>query len=308
MKIGVTGGFGFIGSWVVEELILRGYEPVVYDIKGRLVESVETFVGDMRDEVSLTEFAARVDGIIHLAGVLGTQETITNPRPAVLSNIHGGMNFLEAITQYEIPGVYIGVGNHWMQNAYSISKTTVERLSHMYRNERGTRINQVRCVNAYGPRQVASAPFGPSKVRKVMPALICRALTSKPIEIYGNGEQISDCVYVKNVAEALVTALKCAIDGVVFDNIIEVGPENHTTVNEIAEAVARLSSEVTGLPPVDIIHLPMRPGEIPNARVVADVSTLNLIGLDVDDFIDLNDGISRTVEWFNQNKGVTWFA
>src|ERR1044071_8690835 len=116
-KIGVTGGAGFIGSHVIDELLDRGYVPVVFDHhRNRLdldlvQDTVEVFLGDVRDATAMTEFAAHVDGIIHLAAVLGTQETVLNPRPAAESNLMGGLNFLEAITQYHIPGVYIAVGN-----------------------------------------------------------------------------------------------------------------------------------------------------------------------------------------------------
>ena len=87
---------------------------------------------------------------------------------------------LQAAAQYDLPGVYIGVGNHWMNNTYSISKTQVERFVDMYNTERGTRVNIVRVVNAYGPRQLAAHPYGPGKVRKITPAFICRALRDEP--------------------------------------------------------------------------------------------------------------------------------
>ena len=127
-KVGVTGGNGFIGQYVVRELQSRGYEPVVFDHHDRREGNVELFVGDVRDDVAMTEFAAHVDGIIHLAAVLGTQETIENPRPAALSNLEGGLNFLEACAQYDIPGVYIAVGNWWMNNPYSITKNMISVL------------------------------------------------------------------------------------------------------------------------------------------------------------------------------------
>src|SRR5215217_4756458 len=99
-KVGVTGGMGFIGRYVVEELQDNGLVPVIFDhhrrSPGEYDRDVEVFFGDVRDETAMTEFAAHVDGMIHLAAVLGTQETIHNPRPAALSNLMGGLNFLEA--------------------------------------------------------------------------------------------------------------------------------------------------------------------------------------------------------------------
>ena len=149
--IAITGISGFIAGHVAEECIKRGYKVIGLDHIKREAheypEGVEVFLGDMRDEAAMMELAAHSDGIIHLAGVLGTQECINNPLPAIDSNIKGGLNFLEACNQYDIPGVNICVGNYWMQNTYSISKNMIERLCYIYNNERGGKINQVRTVN-----------------------------------------------------------------------------------------------------------------------------------------------------------------
>lgn len=309
MKVGITGGNGFIGRAVVAELRRHGDEPIVFDTRGRGDEfamDIQSICGDVRDDVAMTELAAHVDGIIHLAAVLGTQETITNPRPAVLSNITGGLNFLEAITQYQIPGVNICVGNHWMENSYSISKTAVERLGRMFVTERATLLNQVRVVNAYGPGQSAAPPFGAAKVRKIMPAFICRALAGMPIEVYGDGSQISDCVFIDDVARALVSALHRAAGHVVFDGTVEVGPYFHSTVLDVATIVADEVSRLQGTKPAEIVHLPMRPGEQTGRPVVADTSTLAWVCMSAAELVPLRDGIGRTVEYFMSTEGRSW--
>ena len=161
-KILVTGGAGFIGSYVVERLLAKGYKVVVFDHSSpglvtlaHTMKGVEFFHGDIMDEVAVTEAAAHVDGIIHLAAVLGTQETIANPRPAAKTNILGGLNVLEAAVQYDLPVVYAGVGNHWMREegagTYTITKTAVEDFVRMFNKFRGARVSVVRPVNAYGP-------------------------------------------------------------------------------------------------------------------------------------------------------------
>jgi len=222
MKVGVTGGNGFIGTYVCEELVARGNEPVVFDHRSRTHDpGWEVMLGDIRDATAMVELAAHCDGIIHLAAVLGTQETIQNPRPAAETNMIGGLNFLEAVAQHDLPGVYICVGNHWMNNSYSISKTAVERFVRMFNADRGTRVNNVRVVNAYGPRQLAAAPFGSGKVRKITPAVVCRALSGMPVELYGGGNQISDMVWVGDVARGLVSALEIAAQGKILDHVVE---------------------------------------------------------------------------------------
>lgn len=307
MKIGITGGAGFIGGYVVDVALARGHDVVVFDPRGQLPDpkirdwrKIERRLGDVRDATAVTELAAHVDGIIHLAACLGTQETIQNPRPAAETNIVGGLNVLEACAQYRIPGVYIGVGNHWMNNTYSISKTTVERFVHMFNAERGTAVNIVRLVNAYGPRQSVAAPFGPAKVRKIVPSFVARALTGNPIEVYGDGSQVSDMVHVHDGAFALVRALEEAADWFVFDRPVEVGPVKSATVLEVAENISAIASAITGNL-ADIVHLPMRPGETVGTPVTADTSTLSLVGMKPEELTDLDRGLFDTVAWYAEN-------
>lgn len=308
-KVGVTGGMGFIGRYVVEELQNKGYVPVILDhhqrSSGEYPTEVEVFLGDVNDEVAMTEFAAHVDGMIHLAAVLGTQETVKNPVPAARSNLLGGLNFLEGVAQYKIPAVYIAVGNWWMNNPYSITKNMIERFSHMYNADRGCRVNIVRAVNAYGPRQLAAEPFAHGKVRKITPALICRALSGIPMELYGGGVQISDMVYVADVAKALVLALEKANAGVVFDRAIEIGSVEHTTILQVAQLVEELCVE-DGYPPVGIKVVPMRPGETVGTPVTADTDTLALIDFPPWQLVPLREGLTRTIGYFMETEGTAW--
>lgn len=308
MRVGVTGGAGFIGGHVVDVLLERGHEPVVFDHLGRRSHTyTEIMLGDTRDDVAVTELAAHVGGIIHLASVLGTQETVANPRPAVMTNVISGMNVFEAGVQYDLPVVNIAVGNHGFSNPYSASKTCVETLGHMYVRDRGLRLNQIRLVNAYGPRQSVAAPYGTSKVRKIMPAFVCRALTGAPVEIYGDGLQVSDMVWVRDGALALVLALEAAAAGTVVPTVMECGPDEHTTVLETAELVIAEAEKLTGNRS-EIVHLPMRPGETPGAHVTADPSTLAPIGMTAADLKPLGEGVAETLEWYAQHWLPQWRA
>lgn len=272
----VTGGNGFIGRHVCRRLAVQGHQPVVFDRQAHTTGPA--ILGDIRDAAAVTEAAAHVNGIIHLAGVLGTQETIRNPRPAAETNLLGGLNVLEAACQYDLPLVYIAVGNWWMQNAYSITKTATERFCKMYRTDRNLNVSVVRAMNAYGPGQSLAAPWGPSKVRKIMPAFICRALTDQPIEIYGDGLQIMDMVYVTDVAETLVDALGT-------NNDWDCGTGRATTVLDIAEEVVRQVGKG------HIEHLPMRPGEHAASVVVADPDKMLRPAA-----VSLEDGTRETIE------------
>lgn len=294
MKVLVTGGAGFIGSYVCEDLYDYGHDPLVLDTHGGPAQRPwETLLGDIRDRTAVTEAMAHSDAWIHLAGVLGTQETILNPWPAAETNILGGINVLEAAAQYKLPGVCIAVGNHWMNNTYSITKTTIERFCDMYRRERGLPVTVVRALNAYGPRQSVAAPYGTSKVRKIMPAFICRALTGAPIEVYGDGTQVMDMIHVNDVARVLTDALNYTAENGGADHILEAGTGRRTTVNDIAEAVA------FNVPGTEVTHVPMRPGEPDHSVVLGDPATLEFMGPRY--LTTLEDGVRDTVEWFREN-------
>lgn len=301
---GVTGGQGFIGSYVRRELLARGHEVVVFDRHPHteMAPGETFFLGDIRDETSVVELAAHVEGIIHLAAVLGTQETIGNPRPSAETNIRGSLNVFEAANQYGLPVVYAGVGNAFMRDlgtgSYTISKTAAEDYARMFNAYRDGRITIVRPVNAYGPGQSIAAPYGTSKVRKIMPSLSCRALTGAPIEVYGDGTQVSDCVYVADVARTFVAALEHTAAHGPTEKPVECGPLESLTVNDIARLVAEEATRYTGREPVAIKHIPMRPGEVPNAVVSSDTSTLQQIGMTAADFVPLDEGIHHTVRYY----------
>lgn len=304
MKVLVTGGNGFIGSHVVKTLLEQGHEPVVFDRHIRKAPpGCELILGDVRDATAVTEAVAHVEGVIHLAAVLGTQETINNPRPAAETNVLGALNVFEAVAEYELPAAYAAVGNYWMENTYSISKTCAERFARMFNQERGTRIAVVRALNAYGPGQSVAAPFGPSKVRKIGPAFICRALAGQPIEIYGDGTQVMDMIHVRDVADVFVRALEVGPhpEGIPY----EAGTGRPTTVLEIAEIIAR-DVEAKINDQVKIEHLPMRPGEPEHSIVLGDPETLRPLYQGFPVLRTLEDSIPEVVDFYGENVGVLW--
>jgi UDP-glucose 4-epimerase len=338
MKIAITGGKGFIGSYVVEQLKANGHSVVIFDHRGKVGANTEEWMlGDVRDEAAVMELAAHVDGIIHLAAVLGTVETIKRPIPAAVTNLIGTLNVFEAASHYNLPVVFAAVGNaNIARGTYCITKSASERFVEMYREDRGLRVTSVRPMNAYGPRQSAPEPYAPAKVRKIVPSFICSALSGDPIRVYGDGSQISDSVYVGDVAKVFVRALEAAAQNIVPNHPIDVGNENPSSVLDVANAVIEM------VPGATIETVPMRAGEpfggpmatqdkllkvveavrlanpdldpIHIRRVVrelgtvvsADINTLKAIDLDASSFKPLSEGIAETVAWFKANDGVTW--
>lgn len=285
-KILVTGGMGFIGSHVVQNLLNKGYKPIIFDHKmSEYPKGCDFVLGDVKSYTDVAEAVAMSDGVIHLAGVLGTQETIREPEPAVETNILGGLNVFKAIEHYKVKGVYIAVGNHWMNNSYSITKTTAERFAFMFNKERGTKIAVVRGLNAYGEGQKDKP------VKKIMPNFIIPALEDREIEVYGDGEQVMDMIYVKDLADILVRAV--TEDHGVYDKVFEAGTGVKTTVNDIANEVIKVVGKGK------IKHLPMRPGEPENSVVVGDPETLKLLyGGIIPQLTPLTEGIENAVAYF----------
>jgi len=307
VKILVTGASGFIGGYVVENLLGRGHDVLALDrLRGpRRLHKAEGssaavwhYLGDVRDATAVTEAVALSDGVIHLAGVLGTAETIDNPLPAIESNILGSLNIFQACRQHRKRCAYITVGNWFMHSAYAITKTTAENLAWMFNQEHSTEIAVVRALNAYGPRQKA-AP-----VRKIVPNFVLPALRGEAITIYGDGESIMDMVWVGDVAEVLVRALleehgrfrfepePYAVNPVKF----EAGTGRRTTVN----AVAQMVIEAVGTGTVQ--HLPMRRGEPQHSVVLGDPETLRpLYDGAVPALRTLEDGLRDTVGWYRKH-------
>lgn len=280
MNVLVSGGAGFIGQHVVRALEDANHHPIIFDRHNHA--DVDVFLGDILNADSVDQAAGHADAIIHLAGVLGTQETIQVPHPAVHTNIVGALHVFDAAQHYDLPLVNIAVGNWWMDNPYSISKNCAERLARMYRTEHGLTVANVRVMNAYGPRQVPCTPFGPSKVRKIAPAFICRALTGQPVEIYGDGSQVMDMIYVEDVADSLVQAVGENAD-------YECGTARPTTVRDIAEQVVATVGQG------EIVFVPMRPGEPEQSTVIADSEKVLRPAK-----VTLEDGIGRTVDWYSR--------
>ncbi|GAG40582.1 unnamed protein product, partial [marine sediment metagenome] len=236
-----------------------------YNIPGQFPYDVERFVGDIRDYEAVQEAVNKVDYVVNLAGILGTQETIRKPIPSIQTNIVGTLNVLEAMVPnafHEVQGVQIGVGNYWMNNSYSITKSTAIRFCKMYNKENGTKMGMVRALNAYGRNQKHKP------VRKIIPTFVVKALRGEDIEVYGDGEQIMDMVHVTDVAKVLLDV--ATGDNVDYQRVYEAGTGRKTTVNWIAEQVIKAAGTKSQL-----VHIPMRPGEPKGSVVLGDPSTLD---------------------------------
>ena len=251
MNVLVTGSAGFIGGWVRDALHRDGHTMIPFD-GGRDVRDPH-IVAKVIDE-------DHADAVINLAGVLGTAETFGDgERHAADVNIIGAVTIFDAAARAGIPVVQIGTGHKGQPNPYAITKGAAEDLALARAQWKGERISVVRAYHAYGPGQKPFPPHGPSRVRKIIPSFICRALTRMPLEVNGDGTQLIDLVHVADVADVLVAAI-----GGPYGTVTEAGTGKATSAYSAAtEVINRCGG------PSQIVHVPMRDGEPEGTAVVA---------------------------------------
>lgn len=290
MRVLVTGGNGFIGSHVVDNLLKKGHQVTVFDRFGKPPvewKGVFQYKGDIKDGEAVMDAVLHHDAVIHLAGLLGTSEAVNTPFEAVDVNVRGSLNVFESLRKSNKPAVAITVGNYTWNNTYAITKYITERFALMYNKEFGTKITVVRGLNVYGERQ-KHAP-----IKKVVPNFVISALKNKPLEIYGDGEQLLDVIYVKDCAEILVRALLLNHD--LYQTVFEAGTGDPITANELASSIIRIAKSKSKL-----IHKLMRPGEPKRSITLGDPSTLEPLAFRKQDFTPLNEGLKSTIAWYKK--------
>lgn len=210
-KILVSGGNGFVASHVILELKKRGFK-VITNVRNQtwaldpiykdILADCDVYNIDIRDEAGVYKLVELSDGVIHLASILGTKH-VDNAKPFYETNLYGTINVLEACKEFNIPMVYIGVGNYFEHNNYSNSKVAAEREVLKYSKFCGVKGNVVRALNAVGERQKVK------NTGKIMATFITQALNNEDIIVYGGKDHCSlmDMVYAGDVAKVLCDVL-----------------------------------------------------------------------------------------------------
>lgn len=286
MKCLVTGGSGFIGSFVVEELAREGHRVIIYDIakpEFELPSNVEYFDGDTRYISTLMSAMKGVDELYDIAGVLGTNELMFSNNRAVDVNIGGAINALKAAKLSGVKRVFHPTKpNDWL-NTYSITKFAAEQFCMMFIKNFGMSIACLKWFNAYGPRQHLYP------VRKAVPLFIAQALYNKPVEVFGDGNQTVDMIFVTDIAKIAIKATRnCGHLG----KVIDVGSGIPITVNELASMIIKITKSRS-----KIKHLPMRKGEPERSNIAADTTALRDV-LNVDEFTPFEKGLKETISWY----------
>jgi UDP-glucose 4-epimerase len=288
MKILITGGAGFIAGHTIEAALKAGH-TVVTNIRSNLVPEhliqpgVEVYNVDSRDYVGMRQIIEKVDGVINLAGVLGTRN-VTDWEAFYDNNVKTAWFIIEACLEFDTKLVQIAVGNHFEHNLYSNTKTAVERDVLMCAQYRGLKANVVRGLNAFGERQKVK------NTGKIMSTFITNALKGEDLPVYGGEEGcgIMDMIYVKDLGEILVDVLvnPKTIDEKVYGNVYEAGTGVGYTVYDIAKRIIKLSKSKS-----EVVEVPMRAGENLRSKVVASKP------YDFD-FTDFDEALLNTIEYY----------
>ncbi|TKW60724.1 MAG: SDR family NAD(P)-dependent oxidoreductase [Blastochloris viridis] len=220
-KILVTGGAGFIGSYVVRALVAGGHNIVVLDdlstSKREAIphgNQMEFIKGDVSDMATVEKAMQGCDHVIHLAAIVSIPQALDNPDKVYLTNVQGTFHVLEAARRMKLRGRVIyassaavygnlsdgavkeeDAGNVSLNNPYAASKRAGEVLARMYKDVYGLKLTTLRIFNAYGPGQDENGGYS-GLLSKVVDSVTNGTL----LTIYGDGSQTRDLVSVHDVA------------------------------------------------------------------------------------------------------------
>lgn len=261
MRVLVTGGAGFIGSHIAEQLLERGHEVwALDDLSTGRVANLKSFErhrhfrfleGTVTDPSLVGGLVAQCDRVFHLAAAVGVRYVLENPLRSLLTNIRGTEVVLEAASEHdrkvilfsssEVYGKGVSVPfsedddrvmgpTHKLRWSYACGKAVDECLAQSYWQQRQLPVVVVRCFNTCGPRQTGA--YG-----MVIPNMIVRALRGEPILVYGDGEQSRCFSAVSDVVRGvLMLADSKAAEGEIFN----IGTDEEVTVADLAVRIKRM--------------------------------------------------------------------
>jgi UDP-glucose 4-epimerase len=241
-RVVVTGGRGFIGGPVCDELTKRGFEPFIFGLEE----------GGVEDSSAVLDFVDGAEFVIHLAGVLGTHELFDSIEHAVNVNVIGTVNVLHACRHWGAGFVGITMPQVF-PSIYTATKICATRMATAFHRDLGVPVTHVRAFNAFGPGQA----YGYGHPQKIVPTFAIKALRGEPIPIWGDGEQGVDLIHTSDLAIMLVDASQFT-DDQIFDG----GTGQSFTVNEVADMIKEIAGSK-----VPNEYLPMRRGESPTQIV-----------------------------------------
>ena len=263
MRALITGGAGFIGSHLADELIKKGHRVIVLDnlSTGRMEniahlgknENFELVAGTILDETLVDKLAEKCDVIYHLAAAVGVELIVKRPLESLTTNIKGSEIVLEMAYRYHKKILITSTSEIYGKNvngplkenddrilgsplktrwSYSTAKAVDEMLAYVYWKEKDVPSIIVRLFNTVGPRQTGH--YG-----MVMPRFIAQALRDEPLTVYGNGKQSRCFIHVKDVVGALIELIK---EPKAVGEVFNIGSQEEITIENLAGEIIKLTN------------------------------------------------------------------
>ncbi|KUG19936.1 MAG: SDR family oxidoreductase [Methanomicrobiaceae archaeon] len=303
MRYVVTGGAGFIGSNLAEELaqshdvvildnLMTGSRANIQDISGH-VSFVE---GSVTDLPLLREIFTGADGVYHQAAIASVPRSVANPLATNEANVTGTLHVLVAARDCGVRKVVAASSSSVYGDTptlpksedmhphplspYAVSKLACEHYCSVFSDLYGIETACLRYFNVFGPRQDPNSEYA-----AVIPKFITRLLRNEPPVIYGDGGQTRDFTYVKDVAAANIRAMESDAAGV-----FNIACGYRISLNELAS----LMMEIIGFR-IDPVYEDPRPGDIRDS--LADISKARA-AFGFSPSYSLHDGLAETIAWY----------
>jgi len=301
----VTGGAGFIGSHISEELVKRGHRVRVADnfvtgYRRNIRDGVEFHEGDCADPAFAKQIVGGVDYVIHQAAIPSVPRSVDKPLESHRANVDAMLQMLLASRDAGVKRlVFAGSSSVYGDTAvlpkietmepnplspYALQKLMSEQYGQMFTRLYGLETVTTRYFNVFGPRQDPGSPYSG------VISLFIKALRegTRPV-IYGDGEQTRDFTYVSNVVDGVIrSAVTPGVGGEVFN----VATNGRISLNQLLAVLNNIFG--TNVEP---IYKEARKGDVRDSQ--ADIKKAERL-LNYKPSVSLEDGLRETVKWFNE--------
>jgi UDP-glucose 4-epimerase len=311
MRYLVTGGAGFIGSNIVDELVQRGHDVAVLDDLSTGKEAnlagvrkkIDLHVGSVTDLAAAQSACRGADYVIHLAARTSVPRSVENPLDTNHVNIDGTLNVLVAARDAKVRRfVYAASSSAYgetptlpkvetMQpepiSPYGVTKYVGELYAQVFGRVYGLENASLRYFNVFGPRQDPSSQYS-----GVLSRFMLAVIEGKPPVIFGDGEQSRDFTYVENIVDETLRACEASgASGKVFNG----GTGVRITLNEVLKLIEKITGKK-----ISAKYDPPRSGDILHSQ--ADISLARKV-LGYEPRVGFEEGLRRTWEWYSAAFG-----
>ncbi|HTM27465.1 MAG TPA: SDR family oxidoreductase [Vicinamibacterales bacterium] len=307
----VTGGAGFIGSHLAEELVRRGHTVRVADslVTGKRrnldhISGIDFLEGDLADLAVARRAVDGVQYVLHQAAIPSVPRSVKDPITSHHANVDGTLNVLIAARDAGVKRLVFAGSSSAYGNTptlpkredmpsnptspYGLQKVIAEQYLQMFTRLYGLQTVSTRYFNVFGPRQDPSSPYS-----GVISVFATALLENRPPTIYGDGGQTRDFTYVANVVDGVLRACEAPN---VSGEVINVATGGRISLNELFETMKRLVGAS-----VDPTYAEPRTGDVRDSQ--ADISKARRL-LGYAPSVSFEDGLGRTVEWYRTVSGV----